>query len=255
MKSFSEASQEATLLYLNKAALSNLSKQIQGSGQLPLEFDEDNDDEIIENCEEDDQVEVDLFKMREDANAQVLQVVQDKTLIATADDKEIVRQFVEQTKELMDREKGKSIAKKLNLGDTISSRIEASVIIQEPLIKTEYQKCIDRKTTLIYGNVKAIIPLCRERLELEEIDDTGKTRYRRGHMEPLDERMCFGVLTKSQVGYIPSIDICFKEDDSEDYIFLRDTYIFKSLISANLTKSINLQSQFNDSEATPPFIP
>lgn len=50
-------------------------------------------------------------------------------------DEEIMKRFIESTKELFDREKGKSISKKVNLGDTVPSKTETSVILQRPLIE------------------------------------------------------------------------------------------------------------------------
>lgn len=81
---------------------------------------------------------------------------------------------------------------------------------------------------MIYGNVKAVVPLVREQLEVEFDGDNPKSKYRRGDMRPLRESLIFGVLTKHQTGYIPSVDICFVEEQER---YLRDTYVFKSLDS------------------------
>ncbi len=87
---------------------------------------------------------------------------------------------------------------------------------------------------MIYGNVKAMVPLCREKLRLEFNKTSFKPRYWRGEMIPVREEVIFGIVTRSQVGHIPSVDICFTENE---YTFVRDSYIFKSLISNNLHKS------------------
>jgi hypothetical protein len=78
---------------------------------------------------EDDQVEVDLFDMRVDENSKLLEMPEERDKYAlTSDDQ--VKLFVQKTRELLERERGKSEARKLNLGDTISTKIESSVIIQ-----------------------------------------------------------------------------------------------------------------------------
>ena len=154
--------------------------------------------------------------------------------------------FVVQTRELFNRERGKSISKKLNMGDTYSSKIETSLIIQQHLLDYDQLQCIDRKDTMIYGNVKAMIPLVRERLGLEfEPNNDQKAKYRRGALEPLRESMAFGIMTKSQVGYIPSVDICFTEDEET---FLKDTYVFQSLISKELYKHEATRNTLDNSE-------
>ena len=99
---------------------------------------------------------------------------------------------------------------------------------------------------MIYGNVKALIPLVREKLTLE-FDENQKPRYKRGIMTPLREKLIYGVVTRSQVGYIPTVDICFGEEE-ETYTFNRDTYVFKSLKSKNLHMSDELQDVFDNSE-------
>ena len=89
---------------------------------------------------------------------------------------------------------------------------------------------------MIYGNVKALIPLARERLRLEfyRRGENLQPKYRRGELVPLKESLIFGIVTRYQVGHIPSIDVCFTEDEQT---FIRDTYLFKSL------KSMGLQSK------------
>ena len=105
------------------------------------------------------------------------------------------------------------------------------MIIQQPLLSRDDLKMIDRDETMIYGNVKACIPLCREKLKLEFTLGSQAPRYRRGEILKIDEELMFGVVTRSQVGYIPSVDICFTDDEKN---FFRDSYIFRSLKSLNL---------------------
>lgn len=98
---------------------------------------------------------------------------------------------------------------------------------------------------MIYGNVKALVPLCREKLKLEFDRKSERPRYRRGEMLPLNESLIFGIVTRSQVGHIPSVDISFTENEST---FIRDSYVFKSLVSSNLHKQQQLENVFNNSE-------
>lgn len=69
--------------------------------------------------------ENDIFKPSYDANGKIIiSLIQDaeSNFNGLTDDQQ-VQLFVTQTKELFDREKGKSISKKLNLGDVISTKI------------------------------------------------------------------------------------------------------------------------------------
>jgi len=125
------------------------------------------------------------------------------------------------------------MAKKNNYGDTISTKIETSVIIQTPLLTQNDLGVISYTQTMIYGNVKALIPLARERLSLEfyRRGDTIQPKYKRGEMTPWRETLIFGIVTRYQVGHIPSIDVCFTEDEQT---FIRDTYLYRALRSKGL---------------------
>ena len=112
-------------------------------------------------------------------------------------DEEQIKLFVGQTTELFQKERGKSVAKKNNYGDTISTQVETSVIIQQHLISPDALKCIEREKTMIYGNVKACIPLCRQKLRAEFSKKAGAPRYRKDELIAIDEEMAFGIVTKS----------------------------------------------------------
>ena len=43
--------------------------------------------------------------------------------------------------------------------------------------------------------------------------------------------MIFGIVTRYQVGHIPSVDVCFTEDEKT---FIRDTYVYRTLRSKGL---------------------
>jgi hypothetical protein len=55
------------------------------------------------------------------------------------------------------------------LGDIKSTQIETSTIIQKPFIEHS-QKNANKNEIIISGNVKAMIPILRERLILETDD-------------------------------------------------------------------------------------
>lgn len=131
------------------------------------------------------------------------------------------------------KEQGRVQAKKNNYGDTISTKIETSVIVQKPLISVNELSFISPTQTQIYGNVKALIPLARERLALEfyRKGDNLQPKYRRGELVGLKEPLIFGLVTRNQVGHIPSVDVCFTEDEQN---FIRDTYLYRSLRSKGL---------------------
>lgn len=107
--------------------------------------------------------------------------------------------------------------------------------MQKPLISLNELSFISHNQSQIYGNVKALIPLARERLALEfyRKGDNLQPKYRRGELTGLKESLIFGLVTRNQVGHIPSVDVCFTEDEQT---FIRDTYLYRSLRSNGLQK-------------------
>ena len=106
---------------------------------------------------------------------------------------------------------------------------------------------ISKSQTQIYGNVKALIPLARERLALEfyRKGDNLQPKYRRGELVALKESLIFGLVTRNQVGHIPSVDVCFTEDEQT---FIRDTYLYRALRSHGLQRRPETQNTENGSE-------
>ena len=147
-------------------------------------------------------------------------------------DEEYVKMCIQYVKELFNKERGREAnAKKLNLGDIIATKIETPIILHQHFLQLDQLSNL-QDDTQIYGNIKAMIPLFREKLVFEANENAYiKGRYKRELQTPLREKRIFGVLTKNQVGYIPNVDICFTDDEQT---FLRDTYIFKSLISKKI---------------------
>ena len=51
-------------------------------------------------------------------------------------------------------------------------------------------------------------------------------RFKRGSVEPIQEKRIFGILTADQVGYVPNIKVNFTESSDT---FCQDTYKFQSM--------------------------
>ena len=121
-------------------------------------------------------------------------------------DKEYVKMIIEQNRCFFNQDRGHTEAKKANLGDIKSTKIESPHILSYPLYDT---KLTDKQKgdTQIRGNIKAIIPLMREKftLEYEKIGEVQKDRYKRDGVEPLREKRIFGIMTAYQVGHIPNL--------------------------------------------------
>ena len=85
------------------------------------------------------------------------------------------------------------------------------------------------------GNVKALVPLFREKLHCENIAENNPNllKFQRGKLEPLYEKHVFGVITAHQVGYVPNVKVNFTENEET---FCQDTYVFKSLVQPDLSK-------------------
>ena len=104
---------------------------------------------------------------------------------------------------------------------------------------------------MMKGNVKAMIPLMREKFTLlyEEIGSITKEKYKKVSSAPLREKRIFGLMTAHQVGHIPNLQISFTEDEQN---FNKDTYLFKTIsqdgISVDINKEIYKQNGINEYE-------
>lgn len=104
---------------------------------------------------------------------------------------------------------------------------------------------------MMKGNVKAMIPLMREKFTLlyEEIGSITKEKYKKVSSAPLREKRIFGLMTAHQVGHIPNLQISFTEDEQN---FNKDTYLFKTIsqdgISVDIDKEIYKQNGINEYE-------
>lgn len=70
---------------------------------------------------------MDIFLQRNDENAQILSGID--TFESGMTDEDYVKLCVNQVMDLLEKERGKHSTKRVNLGDTISTKIETSVII------------------------------------------------------------------------------------------------------------------------------
>lgn len=96
--------------------------------------------------------------------------INDLSVDPTLSDREYVKRFTEKVERIFNSERGRDEAKKQNLSDVKSTQIDNSIIIQKPLLEEKELRDINKTQTMVYGNVKAVIPLMRERL-MVELDD------------------------------------------------------------------------------------
>jgi len=164
----------------------------------PLEYDSDDDLLVVNSANCFRKVDADICEHREDENGVMLQQIPEKS--AEMSPEQQIKLIIDNVRTLFEKERGKDAAKKLNLRDVMTTRVETADLLQQPLISEDVIKSINRHETIIRGNVKAMIPLFRERLQLEYVQDPAgsndlKPRYKRGTLEPLYEKKIFGILT------------------------------------------------------------
>ena len=121
-------------------------------------------------------------------------------------DEEYVQLCIKTAKNHFNIDRGCSEAKKANLGDIKSTKIESPYILSYSLFDPKLEEK-QKSETLISGNIKAMIPLIREKfaLEYEEIGTISKERYKKVSQISLKEKRIFGILTAKQVGFIPNV--------------------------------------------------
>ena len=79
-------------------------------------------------------------------------------------------------KQFFNLDRGASDSKKANLGDIKSTKIESPYILSYPLFDPKMKES-DKSKTMVTGNIKAIVPIMREKYTLEyEESGTGITR-------------------------------------------------------------------------------
>ena len=141
---------------------------------------------------------------------------------------EYVKKCISRSRKLFNIDRGCKDAKKTHLADIKSTKIETPALLNLPLFDSKMSD-EDKAKTVLKGNVKAIIPLCREKyhLEVEKIGNELKNKYKRISRDNIFEKRVFGLVICEQVGYIPNVQISFTEDEEN---FNRDTYLFKPLL-------------------------
>jgi hypothetical protein len=75
------------------------------------------------------------------------------------------------------------------------------------------------------GFIKAFVPLTREKLICIS-GSNGNMNYQRGTQVPLREKLIFGALTNSQLGYISNVCVNYTE---EEEVISQDTYVFRNM--------------------------
>ena len=83
-------------------------------------------------------------------------------------DDQYVLAFKDKVVDIFNKERGRDETKRANLSDMKSTRIDVPMILQIPLLSPEELSHVNRTQTIIYANVKALIPLMREKLIVEE---------------------------------------------------------------------------------------
>ena len=137
--------------------------------------------------------------------------------------------MIAENRKLFNAERGKKDAKQDSLSNVGTTIVEMPGILNIP-----FEKIKPEVSDEICGNVKALIPLKRQRFNLEYDDDnTCKARYKKEEPFFLQEKRIFGVMTRHQVGYNPPLKVCYTEE-GDDCKFIVDTYIFKSLRATDM---------------------
>lgn len=140
--------------------------------------------------------------------------------------KEYVERKIKYAEDLFKQDRGHRDTKRANLGDIRSTKIRTPEILQKPLYQCSSDQ--EKSQTLVSGNIKAIVPLFRERLSCDDASrvNANLLKFKRGQLEPISEKRIFGILTADQVGYVPNIKVNFTETSET---FCQDTYKFQSM--------------------------
>lgn len=127
------------------------------------------------------------------------------------------------------------------MGYVMGTRVDTPDILKKPLFNPSLSLA-ERKKTAVWGNLKAIVPLMREKFipENVKIGNVDKPRKRKMGSEPLREKRIFGLFTARQVGHIPNLQTYFTEDQT---VLNRDTYTFKPFLGGQTSVRIDLDSE------------
>lgn len=137
--------------------------------------------------------------------------------------KEYVERTIKYAEETFRQDCGHRDTKRANLGDIRSTKIRTPEILQKPIYDCAES---EKSRTYVSGNIKAIVPLFREKLTCDEAgkgSNINLVRFKRNKIDPISEKRIFGILTADQVGYVPNIKVNFTENTET---FCQDTYKF-----------------------------
>jgi len=93
--------------------------------------------------------------------------------------KEYVDKVIKHAEELFNQDRGRQDTKRANLGDIRSTKIRIPEVLQKPIYECNEEM---KATTQVRGNIKAIVPLFRERLTCDEATtlNANMVRFKRG---------------------------------------------------------------------------
>ena len=106
---------------------------------------------------------------------------------------EYVGRVIKHVESQFKQDRGRKDTKRANLGDIRSTRIKTPQILRDAIYDCS-QSEESKASTFVSGNIKAIVPLFREKLSS---DDSGfnLTHFKRGPVNPIQEKRIFGILT------------------------------------------------------------
>ena len=100
----------------------------------------------------------------------------------TLTNQQYVEMCIKRARKFFLQECGNTEAKKSNLSDMQNTKVETPLIIREPISNySELDPEISKAHVMVSGNIKAMIPVCREILIAEPLEDNKQSfKYRRG---------------------------------------------------------------------------
>ena len=94
--------------------------------------------------------------------------------------KEYVNRVIRYAEGLFKEDRGRSDTKRANLGDIKSTQIGTPEILKKPIYSCATEE--EKANTYVTGNIKAMVPLFRERLTCDEASTTNinMVKFKRG---------------------------------------------------------------------------
>jgi hypothetical protein len=122
-------------------------------------------------------------------------------------EEQYVNWHIKVAKQFFNMDRGATEAKKINLGDIKSTKIESPYILSHPIFDPAIKNEEVKRKQPIQGNIKAMVPFMREKFALEYVEVGGipRPRYKRISQQSLHEKRIFGIMTAKQVGHIPNV--------------------------------------------------